>query len=251
MLHADVHGADGPRLVLVHGFTQTCRSWGRAAALLAEGHELVLVDAPGHGRSADVGAGLWEGAGLIGERGGRATYVGYSMGGRFCLHVALSRPDLVERLVLVGATAGIEDEAARAERRQADQSWEQLLYEQPLERFIDRWLEGPLFKDLDPAAAARTARLENTAAGLAGSLRLAGTGAQEPLWDRLHELAMPVLLVVGEEDAKFRDVAERMQQGIGAHAALAVVGGAGHAAHLEQPDAFAEIVERFVHAGHG
>jgi 2-succinyl-6-hydroxy-2,4-cyclohexadiene-1-carboxylate synthase len=250
MLHADVHGADGPQLVLVHGFTQTGRSWGRAAARLSERHELVLVDAPGHGRSSDVGAGLWEGAELIGERGGRAAYVGYSMGGRFCLHVALSRPELVERLVLVGATAGIEDEAARAERRQADQSWEQLLYEQPLERFVDRWLEGPLFRDLGPAAAARSARLENTAAGLASSLRLAGAGAQEPLWGRLGELGMPVLLVVGERDAKFTAIALRMQQGIGANARLAVVEGAGHAVHLEQPDAFAAIVERFV-GGHG
>lgn len=251
MLHADILGADGPRLVLVHGFTQTRRSWGRAAARLAERHELVLIDAPGHGRSADVGASLWEGAELIGEAGGRAAYIGYSMGGRYCLHLALSRPKLVERLVLVGATAGIENEADRAERRRADQSWEQLLYEQPLEQFIDRWLEGPLFKDLDPGAAARSARLENTAAGLASSLRLAGTGAQEPLWDRLPALAMPVLLVVGERDAKFLALAQRMQQGIGAKVEVAVVEGASHAAHLEQPDAFAEIVERFVHVGHG
>lgn len=251
MLHADVHGpADGPRMVLVHGFTQTGRAWGRAGAALAQRHSLVLVDAPGHGRSSDVAADLWAGAELIGLRGGRATYVGYSMGGRYCLHLALSRPGLVERLVLVGATAGIEDEAGRAERREADRSLEQLLYEQPLERFIDDWLAGPLFKNLDAGAAARSARLENTAAGLASSLRLAGTGAQDSLWGRLPELAMPVLLVVGERDEKFRAIAERMQQAIGANAALAVVEGAGHAAHLEQPEAFAAVVEQFVQGAH-
>ena len=245
MLHADVHGS-GPRLVLVHGFTQTGRAWGRAAGLLAEQFELVLVDAPGHGRSSDVAAGLWDGADLVGDVGGRASYLGYSMGGRLCLHLALAAPHLVERLVLVGATAGIEDDDARAERRRSDQSWEQLLYEQGLERFLDRWLAGPLFRDLSPGAAARSARLENTVAGLAGSLRLAGAGAQEPLWARLSELTMPVLLVVGERDDKFRALAERMGEAIGHNANLGVIQGAGHAAHLEQPDAFVGAVHAFL-----
>jgi 2-succinyl-6-hydroxy-2,4-cyclohexadiene-1-carboxylate synthase len=246
MLHADIDGS-GRRLVLVHGFTQTRRSWGPLVERLITRHELVLVDAPGHGRSGHVRADLWEGARLLGDVGGRADYLGYSMGGRYLLHLALARPDLVERLVLVGATAGIEDAAARLERQQGDAQWAQLVVDEGVERFLDRWLAGPLFRGLSPAAAGREARLENTATGLASSLRLAGTGRQAPLWDRLHELAMPVLLVVGSEDGKFRAVAERMQAAIGDNASVAVVGRAGHAAHLERPDAFAELLLSFLH----
>ncbi|HZQ28661.1 MAG TPA: alpha/beta fold hydrolase [Acidimicrobiales bacterium] len=245
MLHADVLGA-GPRVVLVHGFTQTGRSWGIIAARLSRSHEVVLLDAPGHGRSSSIRTGLWDGARLIGETGGRAAYVGYSMGGRYCLHLALDRANLVERLVLVGATAGIEDARERMERRKADSEWAQLVIDEGVERFIDRWLSGPLFAHLDPIQAGRDTRLENTPLGLASSLRLAGTGTQEPLWDRLPELTMPVLLVVGERDEKFRSIAERMAAAIGRNAAVEVIPGAGHAVHLERPDAFGDVVAAFV-----
>lgn len=245
MLHTDVIGA-GPRLVLVHGFTQTGRSWGPVASALAARHEVVLVDAPGHGRSSTVEAGLWDGAAMIGEAGGRASYLGYSMGGRFCLHLALQAPELVERLVLVGATPGIEELPARMARRKADQEWARLLFEEGLAAFLDRWLEGPLFQDLSPEAANKEARMENTIVGLASSLRMAGTGRQDPLWDRLVALDMPVLLVVGARDEKFRAVAERMQGLIGDNAAVAVIPDAGHAVHLERPDAFSEVVEDFL-----
>jgi len=245
MLHADVTGS-GPRVVLVHGFTQTRRSWGAVAERLADRHELVLVDAPGHGRSAHVEADLWDGGAMIGEVGGRAAYLGYSMGGRFCLHLALQAPELVERLVLIGATPGIEELPARMARRKADKDQAVLLFEIGLSDFLDRWLQGPLFRDLSPEAADKEARMENTLMGLAGSLRLAGTGRQEPLWHRLEELAMPVLLVVGERDEKFRAIAERMQCVIGDNASLAVIPEAGHAAHLEQPQHFVHVVEAFL-----
>jgi 2-succinyl-6-hydroxy-2,4-cyclohexadiene-1-carboxylate synthase len=245
MLHTDLLG-QGPRVVLVHGFTQTGRSWGVIAAGLSRAHEVVLVDAPGHGRSADVRAGLWEGARLIGDAGGRGDYVGYSMGGRFCLHLALDRAELVERLVLVGATAGIEDSHERSERRKAESEWAALVEDEGVGRFLDRWLAGPLFSHLTDEQAGRDARLENTAEGLASSLRLAGTGTQEPLWDRLPELTMPVLLVVGERDEKFRTIAERMASAIGPNAGVDVVTNAGHAVHLERPDAFTNVVSAFL-----
>ena len=58
--------------------------------------------------------------------------------------------------------------------------------------------------------AAREDRLRRSAAEHAAQLRGLGTGVMPPLWDRLGELAMPVTLVVGERDAKFRAIAERM-----------------------------------------
>ncbi len=109
--------------------------------------------------------------------------------------------------------------------------------------FVDEWLSLPLFAGLPPERAHRRERLDNTAEGLASSLRLAGTGTQVPLWDRLAELTMPVLVVAGAEDAKFAALAERLAATIGPQAELVVVPGAGHTVHLEQPEAFLAVLE--------
>lgn len=236
-LHAEREGS-GPPIVLVHGFTQTRRCWGPEAADLASDHEVVRVDAPGHGRSADILAGLRTGGRLIADQGGEATYVGYSMGARFCLHLALSNPELVRALVLIGGTAGIEDPEERASRREQDRKTAARIERDGLEAFLDAWLTQPLFAGLPPERSFRDERLENTVAGLASSLEQAGTGVQDPSWSRLSRLAMPVLVVAGERDEKFAVLATRMAAEIGENATLALIPEAGHAAHLEQPTAF-------------
>ena len=240
-LHAERRGT-GPPLVLVHGFTQTRRCWGPEAVALAVDHEVVLVDAPGHGRSAEIMAGLRTGGRLIADQGGEATYLGYSMGARFCLHVALTNPELVRGLVLLGGTAGIEDPTEREQRRQQDLATADRIEREGLAAFLDAWLAQPLFARLPPERAFRAERLENTVDGLRSSLEQAGTGSQDPSWHKLHRLDMPVLVLAGSEDAKFAALAERMAAEIGDNATLALVEGAGHAAHLEQPDRFLEIV---------
>ena len=207
---------------------------------------MLTPDLPGHGSRSAARAGLWEAAVAVGEECGRAAYLGYSMGGRVALHLALARPELVERLVLVGATAGLEDDEERAARRAADEELARLLEADGVERFLDRWLARPMFSELSDEAAGRDARRENTVEGLASSLRLMGTGVQEPLWRRLGELAVPVLLVTGERDDAYLELTMRMAAWVGAHASLVMVPGAGHACHLERPDAFAELVVPFL-----
>jgi 2-succinyl-6-hydroxy-2,4-cyclohexadiene-1-carboxylate synthase len=248
-LHVERRGQGSP-LVLVHGFTQTGRCWGPEADALEVDHELVCVDAPGHGRSGGTHVGLVEGGRLLAEQGGEATYLGYSMGARFALHAALVRPDLVRGLVLLGGTAGIEDEQERATRREQDRRTGARLREQGLEVFLDDWLRQPLFAGLPPDRAFRAERLENTVDGLVASLEQAGTGAQEPSWHQLPDLEMPVLVMAGADDAKFAALAERMARAIGPNATLALVEGAGHAAHLEQPDRFVAVVRPWL-ARHG
>lgn len=245
MLHAEVEGS-GPRTVLVHGFTQTRRSWGRIGIALARHFEVVRVDAPGHGGSSQVVTDLAGGARLLGTVGGRASYLGYSMGARLCLQLALDEPSLVRSLVLVSGTAGIADAEGRRRRRSADDRLATELEQIGLEEFLRRWLAGPLFDSLEPAEADLDARRENTAEGLAASLRRAGTGAQEPLWSRLHGLAMPVLVVAGGKDVVFCDRAKAMVSAIGSNAELALIPDAGHAVHLERPEAFLAVVEPFL-----
>jgi 2-succinyl-6-hydroxy-2,4-cyclohexadiene-1-carboxylate synthase len=236
-------GPVGDRLVLAHGFTQNARCWGPFADRLASHHELVLVDAPGHGRSGHDEADLWTSADLLTEAGGPAVYVGYSMGGRTALHGALAHPDRVRGLVLIGATAGLVSEEERADRRRADAELADHLVAVGLPAFLDRWLSQPLFAGLDEQAAAREARLANRPDGLAASLRACGTGSQEPLWDRLARLAMPVLLVVGDRDRKFSELARRMAGAMtGTDPEVLSLPGT-HAVHLENPDACADAIE--------
>jgi 2-succinyl-6-hydroxy-2,4-cyclohexadiene-1-carboxylate synthase len=249
-LHVDRRG-EGPTLVLVHGFTQTGRSWGALADALAVDHEVVLPDAPGHAGSAEVRADLRAGGELLVEAAaGPATFVGYSMGARLCLHAALTHPDAVRGLVLVGGTAGLEDADERAARVDQDRATADRLEALGLDRFLEEWLAQPLFAGLRPDQAGLEERRRNTVAGLRSSLELAGTGAQEPLWARLGQLTMPVLAVAGAEDTKFAALAERMVAGIGRSATLDLIEGAGHAAHLEQPDGFLRVLRAWLAEHH-
>lgn len=247
MLHTVTSGA-GPRVVLVHGFTQTLASWRDVAGPLERSSTVVRVDLPGHGGSAALRLGFAEAARAVGDAGGPGTYVGYSMGGRLCLRLALERPDLVTGLVLLGASPGIAQPAPRAERRAADHRLAEAIERDGVDAFLATWLAQPLFATLPPDAAGLDDRRSNTAAGLASSLRLAGVGEQEPLWDRLPELAMPVLLVAGGEDAKFAALAEVMAERIGGNARVALVPGAGHAVHLERAGAVVALIESFLAA---
>ena len=237
----------GVRVALLHGFTQSGRSWdvvGRA--LTASGHELVTVDLPGHGRSAQVRANLPESADLVTAAVGPAIFVGYSMGGRVALHAALRSPASVLGLVLIGATAGIEGESGRIARREADELLASDLERDGVDEFLTRWLASPLFATLPADAAGLEARRSNTIAGLAASLRSCGTGTQEPLWERLASIACPVAVLAGSLDDKFATIGKRLAASIGANATFASVNGAGHAAHLERPDAVVAAIEETI-----
>ncbi len=223
------------RLLVLHGFTATGRSWDAVLDRLAgERYSALAPDLRGASIPAVVGAL---------RQDEPYALCGYSMGGRIALHLALAQPDLVRRLVLVSTTAGIEDPAARADRRVADAALADEIERDGVEAFAERWAAGPLFADqpADVAAAAREDRLRWSAPDLAATLRALGTGVMEPVWDRLGELTMPAVVVVGERDAKFRVLGERL---VGAlpQARLVVVAGAGHAVHLEAPDAVANAL---------
>jgi 2-succinyl-6-hydroxy-2,4-cyclohexadiene-1-carboxylate synthase len=249
VLHTEIWGKGDP-VVLVHGFTQGAQSWGQVGAGLGRQHTVIALDAPGHGGSAGVTADLPSGAELMVAAAGRpAAWLGYSMGGRYALHVALRHPEVVSRLVVVSATGGIDSPADRAARRDADEALAAKVSAEGVAAFVAWWLERPLFATLPADAAGVESRLGGTSAGLASSLRLAGTGSQVPLWSQLHHLEMPVLVVVGELDGAYLAHGHRLVSSIGPNASLAVIPGAGHACHLEQPGAFLDTVKPFL-AGH-
>jgi 2-succinyl-6-hydroxy-2,4-cyclohexadiene-1-carboxylate synthase len=168
------------------------------------------------------------------------------MGGRHALQLAVDRPDLVERVVLIGASPGIQDDSERAARRSRDRELAGRLEAVGVDRFLTEWLAQPLFATLPPEAHQLGERRRNTVEGLSTSLRMAGTGAQLPLWDALPGVDVPVLLLAGALDARYAAVAHRMHDAIGDNATVVTIADAGHAVHLEQPLATAEVVARFL-----
>jgi 2-succinyl-6-hydroxy-2,4-cyclohexadiene-1-carboxylate synthase len=226
------------RVVLLHGFTQTGASWDRIAPVLATDHDVRCPDIAGHGTNADVRVNLWESAGAVADREGRAAYLGYSMGGRLALHIALARPEAVTALVLVSATAGIDSADERAKRRGDDAALADRIEEIGAGAFLDEWLAQPMFAGLP--ADARAGR-SSDASGLASSLRLAGTGSQDPLWERLVEIEKPALVIAGANDQKYVALGERLAATL-PEGELIVMPSAGHAVPWEVPDDFVTVV---------
>jgi 2-succinyl-6-hydroxy-2,4-cyclohexadiene-1-carboxylate synthase len=258
-LFVETEGA-GPPVVLLHGFTGSGRSLAETAASLRPGFRTVRIDLVGHGRSdapADSAAYTLEACAAQVARvievacSGSAHVLGYSMGGRVALALAAWHPTRVRSTILIGARAGLADAAVRAERRRADEALARDLERDGLEAFVDRWMALPLFASqarLGPAflARARRERLRQDPAGLAASLRGMGAGAQPPLFDRLGEIDVPALLVAGAEDERFAEVADDLARRLPRARAVRIAG-AGHAAHLERPEAFARVAREFLH----
>jgi 2-succinyl-6-hydroxy-2,4-cyclohexadiene-1-carboxylate synthase len=249
-LHVEQRGS-GPPLVVLHGFTQTGRLWGRFGDLLSHEHTLVAIDLPGHGGSDSVRADLPATADLVRQAVTSAIgpepcdVLGYSLGARVALHVVTGTGLAVRSLVTIGATGGIEDPAVRQRRKQADDATAAALETSgDVDGFIARWVSGPMFARLADAAQAEERR-RNSAAGLASSLRLAGTGSQEPLWDRMRGLAVPLLALAGTDDTRFGAHALRLARSA-QHGVATLVPGGGHAVHLAQPDPTGRIVGQWL-----
>jgi 2-succinyl-6-hydroxy-2,4-cyclohexadiene-1-carboxylate synthase len=238
--------------LLLHGFTGRGTSWGAHATAFARRFRVVVVDLPGHGRSgarqpARAGVGVPRMTSPILRREGCApAYVlGYSLGARVALRLAVTRPDVVRRLVLESPSAGIATDAERSARRATDGARADRVERDGIEAFVDEWQREPVFAshaNLPPARAARlrAERLRNRPAGLAISLRGAGQGSMEPLHDRLGEVRAPTLVIAGALDGTGRARAEAVAAGIPG-ARLETVPGAGHTPHLETPAIFRSL----------
>lgn len=229
----------------LHGFTQTRRSARRFRSILAGRHEVLTLDLPGHGDAADLEASLADIADLVLDVLPDEALIlgGYSFGARVALHVALADPSRLSHLVLLGASRGIEDPAERLQRRGRDEALAAHLDEVGTEVFLSEWLSQPLFETLGPNAESETRSLD--AEGLSSSLRSAGTGTQQWLGGRLADLEVPTLTMAGALDVKFVAEARAIAEAV-ADGRCEVIPGAGHAAHLEQPELVAAAIEEFV-----
>ena len=254
-------------ILILHGFTGGADSMRCVSEPIARDRQVVRLELVGHGGSdAPRTVSEYEMkacaaqvvAAVAALDLGRPHLLGYSMGGRAALAAALARPDVFASLALVGATAGIADPELRRQRIASDHALADRIEERGIEAFVDEWMALPIFETQSRLGAealslARAERLCNRPHGLAFSLRGMGAGAQDPLYDHLGRFLHPVLLVVGEKDAKFREIASLLQA-VMKVARTEVIEGVGHAAHLEAPEAFARVLGRFlaeVEAGSG
>ncbi len=233
---------------MLHGFTQTGRLWGTFGQRLEAQRTLVSVDLPGHAGSDAVRADLPATAALVVDAvreqlgGARYDLLGYSLGARVALHVALGEDLEIDRMILIGATAGMENLEARERRRRSDAELaDRLEATGDVTGFVKEWLSGPMFSRLPATAAGEQERLRNTASGLASSLRLCGAGTQEALWDRVEGLHPALLTVAGMDDARYAAHALRLAR-LAPRAVASLVPGGGHAVHLAQPDCSARLV---------
>lgn len=255
---ADEGHAELPPVVLLHGFTGAKETWASLRRRLSARYRVITIDLPGHGGSDPVPGGFAATVDAIAALldalwVGTAALAGYSLGGRLALALALTRPDQVARLLLESASPGIADDAERETRRHEDDRLANFVETAGIEAFVDRWERLELFATLaalppEARGALRRQRLAGSASGLAASLRSVGVARQPWLGERLGEIAIPVTLVAGSEDTKFRAVAAAMATRI-TGARLEIVDGAGHVTHLERSDAFEAVVDRFL-AGH-
>ena len=235
-----------PSQILLHGFTQTSQSWNRYINLVDPEQPIIRVDAPGHAGSSSVAADLNSSAHMVVKQCGFGDYIGYSMGARLALHIALLHPESVRRLVLISGSPGLRTTAEQIERQQSDEQLAREISQVGVSQFVSKWLSNPMFANLVSTEGEIKDRLRNSVDGLVSSLTLSGTGSQQSLWDRLSELSMPVLLIVGENDQKFVDIADQMREAIGAQCEVEVIANAGHSVHLEQTVACFNVIEKFV-----
>lgn len=246
----------GPAVLLLHGFTGRGADWRPFLPdIHATGHATVVVDLLGHGRSdapaeparhaierqaADIAAVL------RGLDAAPAIVVGYSMGARIALRMAVAAPADIAGLLLESPSAGIADPDARATRLAADRALADRLEHDGLEAFLRAWEANPLFAGEHRLPQRRRdaihrARARNRVAGLAGSLRGAGQGSMEPLHDRLRALRVPTLVLAGGLDPVGAERARAIADAIPT-SDLLTLGQRGHAPHREAPAEFRRLL---------
>jgi len=246
---------EGEPVLFLHGFTGSSLTW-HALRSFFPNNRMILIDLPGHGKTkAETLTSMKDCcdaiSAILSQLEIRKVHiVGYSMGGRTALTFAHLYPSFVKSLVLESASPGIMNKEEREERKKGDVALVSFLRTNPLEAFVDKWENLPLFASQksmvkEKQAAVRQERLAQSAEGLAHSLTTMGTGVMPSLWEQLHRLECSVLLVVGEKDDKFVLLNRKMESLI-SNCTFKMIEDAGHAIHVEQTQIFGTIVEEFI-----
>jgi 2-succinyl-6-hydroxy-2,4-cyclohexadiene-1-carboxylate synthase len=256
--HVDMEGEGFP-LVLLHGFTGDSKTWNPFFKEWGKNRKVIVIDILGHGQSdspkdfkryeiLSVAKDMKQILELLKIE--KTDILGYSMGGRLALTFAIQYPLFVRKLVLESSSPGLITEQERANRRMQDRKLCALIQKNGIEKFVEYWENISLFASqrglpIHKQEEIREQRLQNSVIGLCNSLIGMGTGAQPSWWSHLHKLEADTLLVTGGLDQKFCFIAEEMAKEI-KNVEWVKVDGCGHANHVEEPEKFGIIVDRFL-----
>jgi 2-succinyl-6-hydroxy-2,4-cyclohexadiene-1-carboxylate synthase len=224
---------------------------------LSKEYYCIAIDLPGHGQTQVIGGDEYytlekTALGILKMHqqliGRPCNLVGYSMGGRVGLYLALYFPQFFESVILESASPGLKTQQERAIRQQYEQQLVEKLRQTPFPTFLAHWYSQPLFKALTnhpqfPEIMER--RLRNHPLELAKSLQFLGTGHQHSLWERLSTHQLPLFLLVGELDEKFVALNQEMAKCC-AMVKLSILRGCGHTIHLEDTATFIEQVNQII-----
>ena len=256
--HVEIHGEGFP-LVLLHGFTGDSTTWKSLLGELGQKRKLIAIDIIGHGKSDspsdvnkyDIVSVAHDLKQILDDLRIQSTdMLGYSMGGRLALSFAVEYPRYLRKLVLESSSPGLKTEEERKKRQIQDEKLAEFIKENGIESFVQYWENIPLFasqKKLpqEKQAEIKKQRLQNTMIGLSNSLIGMGTGSQPPWWDAIRQLSVDTLLLTGSLDEKFCQIADQMVS-IMPNGQIFTFVECGHAIHVEQPEKFGTIVDRFL-----
>ena len=229
-------------VLFIPGFMQRGDAWRPVAELLPERYPSRMLDHAEHSFEGRMGETLSASASVL---------VGYSLGGRLALRAALRSPSSFTAVVLVGATAGIEEGPMRVQRAEADEKLASWMEAMPIEDIVALWERQPLFADQSESLVEeqRPGRLSHEPRSLALLLRTAGQGALDPVWHELRTFEVPLLAIAGARDDGYSAAAKRIAS-TAPRARFAIVEDAGHAPQLQQPAAVASLIAEFLDGLH-
>ncbi len=236
------------RLICLHGFTGAPESWDAVLERLPAEVEAICPPIVGHHPDIPLTGGSFEDevdrlAGTLPRSGGPYHLAGYSLGGRLALGLLVRHRQLFSSATLVGVHPGLGRHSERSERAAADDALARRLEQGGVEAFVDRWQSLPLFasqRALPPEIleTQRRTRLRHSTAGLAHALRVLSLGRMSDYRRELPVVGLPVRLMAGACDRKFRRLAETMASSL-PRAEVEIVPAAGHNLMLEAPEAVA------------
>lgn len=212
----------GTPLVFLHGFLGTANDWQAVADRLP--FHCIGFDLPGHGKSPFRQSLTPDFcSALAAQKLPRLHLIGYSMGGRLALQFASSHPQRIASLTLISTHPGLDTEEEKQQRLLRDQTLAQEIRTLAIDEFLKRWYDQPLFKTLNAKMDIRRLRKNQNREGLAQALNAFSLGRQD-------KFPLPSLCLAGEHDPAYHRFAN------------AIIPDAGHAAHLENPNAVAERI---------
>ncbi len=246
-------------VLFLHGFTGSSADWEIIFRSIDDEFYPFGIDLIGHGESSTPQEVLYYNHKSVTQQINdvldylginQVILCGYSMGGRAALSFYFACPGRVAGLVLESTNPGIQDETEREKRVQSDSELINRIQSNGIEEFIDFWYSLPLFESLENIPSRYldeliSRRYKNNVAGLCNSLAGFGTGVMPDYWEKLKEINIPVQLITGEIDEKYKALSFRVAEQI-RQAELDIIKSAGHNTHLEKPAEFVSLVNSFL-----